>query len=85
MQQWFRQSGLHKSRSRQPQEEKQWAKSPHEVWQIDAKEEMTTKDGQKNCWLNVKDEFSGAVLDPWVFPPKKDMRSPPEGGTIQTY
>lgn len=74
MQKWFRHSGLSKSRNRPPQEEKQWAKSAHEVWQIDAKEEMATMNNQKNCWLNIKDEFTGAVLDPWVFPPQKDLR-----------
>ena len=39
----------------------------HEVWQIDAKEEMQTLDNQKQCWLNIVDEYSGTVIDPPVF------------------
>lgn len=39
----------------------------HEGWQIDAKEEMLTLDGIKQCWLNITDEFSGTVINPPVF------------------
>jgi len=52
-----------------------WAKQLHEIWQVDAKEEMSTADGQKQCWLNITDEFSGMVIDPPVFPPQEDLRS----------
>ena len=55
-------------RDKQPKERKEWGKSAHEVWQIDAKEAMKTLDGQYNCWLNIKDEYTGAVIDPPVFP-----------------
>jgi len=43
------------------------AKRLHEIWQIDAKEEMIIADGSKNCWLNITDEYSGTVIDPPVF------------------
>ena len=43
------------------------AKRLHEIWQVDAKEELTIADGSKNCWLNITDEFSGMVIDPPVF------------------
>ena len=39
----------------------------HEGWQVDAKEEMVTKDGVRQCWLNITDEFSGTVISPPVF------------------
>lgn len=65
---WFMYNGQNRRRKRPPQAEKQWAKSAHEVWQIDAKEELLSLDGQKNCWLNIKDEYTGAVIDPPVFP-----------------
>jgi Helix-turn-helix domain len=44
------------------------AQKLHEVWQIDAKEEMKTQDGNKQCWLNITDEYSGTVMSPPVFP-----------------
>jgi len=43
------------------------AKALHEVWQIDAKEEMIIGDGSKNCWLNIVDEYSGMVIQPPIF------------------
>lgn len=70
---WIVYSGQQRKRSKPPRQDKQWGKSAHDVWQIDAKEEMQTCDGQKNCWLNIKDEYTGAVIDPVVFPPKKDL------------
>lgn len=68
LQQWFHQNGQAKRRIKQPRMPRQWANFPHEGWQIDAKEEMQTQDGVKNCWLNIKDEHSGAVIAPPVFP-----------------
>ena len=50
-----------------PKVNTKWAKHLHEGWQIDAKEEMTTGDGNKQCWLNITDEYSGAVIAPPVF------------------
>lgn len=43
------------------------AKRLHECWQIDAKEELKTADGNKQCWLNIVDEYSGTVIAPPVF------------------
>lgn len=43
------------------------AKTLHEGWQIDAKEEMLIGDGTRNCWLNITDEYSGTVINPPVF------------------
>lgn len=68
LQQWFHYTGQAPKRDKQPQALPQWANQPHEGWQIDAKEDLQTLDGIKNCWLNIKDERSGAVLDPPVFP-----------------
>lgn len=68
LQQWFHYTGQVPKRDKQPRVPPKWASEPHEGWQIDAKEEMQTLDGIKNCWLNIKDERSGAVIDPPVFP-----------------
>ncbi|MEM0995390.1 MAG: hypothetical protein AAGI49_20320 [Bacteroidota bacterium] len=54
-------------RSTLPPTPHKWAKKLHEIWQIDAKEEMQLLDGKKACWLNVVDEFSGTVISPPVF------------------
>jgi len=55
-----------------PISENKKAKALHEVWQIDAKEEMVLIDGSKNCWLNIVDEFSGMVIQPSVFSQKEN-------------
>jgi len=64
---WFHWNKQIIAKSKIPKEGAQWASHLHEGWQIDAKEEMQTKDGQKNCWLNIVDEHSGTVIDPPVF------------------
>lgn len=68
LQQWFSDNSQNRKRDKQPRATKQWGKSAHDVWQIDAKEEMQTLDGHKNCWLNIKDEYTGAIIEPGVFP-----------------
>ena len=73
LQQWFVYNGQNRRRNKPPQGEKQWAKAVHEVWQVDAKEEMLTLDGHKNCWLNITDEHSGGIIKPKVFPPQEDL------------
>lgn len=75
LQKWFHYAGLSKSRSKIPRDKPVWGKRSHEVWQIDAKEEMTTLDGSKNCWLNIKDEKTGMVIEPAVFPLQENLRS----------
>jgi hypothetical protein len=42
---------------------------PHEVWAVDAKEQMQLADGSWASWLAASDEASGAVLTADVFPP----------------
>ena len=66
-------------KSKLPEASRRWAKQLHEGWQIDAKEEMLTADGARQCWLNIVDEHSGTVIDPPVFPPQENLRSTPPG------
>lgn len=47
------------------------AAAVHEVWQMDAAEEMPLADGGWACWLRLVDEKSGAVLKTEVFPPQE--------------
>ena len=73
LQRWFRNNGQNKPQSKPPQSARRWAKSVHDVWQIDAKEEVRLANGQKVCWLNITDEKSSAIIDPPVFSLQKDM------------
>jgi transposase len=42
---------------------------PHEVWAVDAKEQIQLSDGSWASWLVISDEASGAMLATDVFPP----------------
>lgn len=72
LQRWFRAAGVGKA----PKVRTQRAgpvkrgQAAHEVWAIDAKEQITLGDGSQVSWLAVTDEGSGAVLDAAVFPPE---------------
>lgn len=41
----------------------------HQVWAVDAKEQIPLGDGSEVSWLTVSDEASGAILYTDVFPP----------------
>src|SRR5262249_30443014 len=47
------------------------AQRPHEVWQVDAADQMRLRTGRQVSWLRVIDECSGAVLKTVVFPPRE--------------
>jgi len=68
MQRWFRQAGLAPAPAgRRPACDTDRAEQPHQIWQMDAKEQMTLATGSRACWLRVVDEFSGAVLETFAF------------------
>lgn len=68
MQRWFRQAGLGPAPAgRRPASDTDRAGTPHQIWQMDAKEKMTLATGTQACWLRVVDEFSGAVLATFAF------------------
>jgi transposase len=46
------------------------AASPHDTWQIDAKEHMKPKNLKEVSRLRIIDECSGGVLHTTVFPPR---------------
>jgi hypothetical protein len=52
---------------------------PHEVWQMDASEEIPLAAGGAASWLRVVDEFSGAALMTRVFPPRPVVGRPGRG------
>ena len=45
------------------------AVEPHEIWQVDAVENVPLATGQRISWLTVTDEASGAILATEVSPP----------------
>jgi transposase len=69
LQEWFQQAGLSVRRAQPPPTNRQRARQPHEVWQIDAKEKMRLADGSGTCVLTVTDEATGALLGATPFPP----------------
>jgi hypothetical protein len=70
LQRWFRQAGLGPApRGRRPPTETHRAQRPHQVWQMDAKEQVPLRGGQRVSWLRISDEHTGAILWTKVFPP----------------
>ena len=70
LQRWFRQSGIHSPRSKRAyQPRKGRGKAPHNVWEMDSREQIELASGQKVTWLLNSDEASGAILSAEVFPP----------------
>lgn len=60
---WFAQAGLAPApRGRPPGSNRHRAEQPHEVWQMDATEQVRLCDGQRVSWLRIVDEKSGAAL-----------------------
>jgi hypothetical protein len=45
------------------------ASQAHDIWQMDAVEQLRLGSGDGVCWLRLVDEYSGAVLATTVFPP----------------
>lgn len=68
LQRWFRQQHLTKPRQQRPQPRMGQAQAVHNIWQVDAKENLTLADGTKACYLTITDEHSGAGLQAPVFP-----------------
>ncbi len=67
---WLKGAGLQPMRGRRPKTaERRRGGQVHEVWQVDAKEQIVLGDGQGCCQLSVVDEASGAALGAVPFPP----------------
>jgi hypothetical protein len=64
---WYVAAGLHKPRNRNQRESIGQSTAVHNIWQVDAKENLTLTDGQKACYLTITDEKSGAWLASFVF------------------
>ena len=67
---YFRKSGIVEEASKLPCQARgeRWARSTFYRVQVDAKEQIQTGDGNYCSYLTYTDEYSGAVLDAFVFP-----------------
>lgn len=82
LQRWFREAQVsRKATQRQAREPRvQRGQKVHQVWAVDAKEQMQLEDGSWASWLVVSDEASGAVLNTEVFSPADMDASGIHGG-----
>ena len=72
LQRWFVNQHLTKPRQQLQQPPIGQAKAVHNIWQVDAKENLLLLDGSPGCYLTITDEHSGAGLAALVFPPRAD-------------
>lgn len=69
LQRWFRRAGVQNpAPDRRPRPFAARGKRAHEVWAMDAKEQIELGDGSFVSWLTVTDEGSGAILGACLFP-----------------
>ena len=81
LQTWFRQAGVNRSPAQHhPRPAVRRGSTVHQVWAVDAKEQITVVDGSGASWLTVSDEASGAILHSQVFPPEALVASAPGRG-----
>jgi transposase len=70
LQRWFQRATVAPAPpGRRPDSDARRAQQPHEVWQMDAVDQLRLASGQQVSWLRLVDECSGAVLQTTIFPP----------------
>ena len=69
MQRWFAKAGLYALKTRFNQVPSTFVQRVHDLWQIDAKEQLHLSDGTRACYLTIADQKSGCLLSSFVFPP----------------
>jgi hypothetical protein len=71
LQRWFQRAGLIPAPSGRRSGARSYrrAPQPHDVWQMDAADQVALQNSTQVCWLRIADECSGAVLETTVFPP----------------
>jgi len=72
LQTWFKQAGVNRAAAvkRACSSVVKRGKAVHEVWAVDAKEQMKLADGSYGCWLTITDEASGSILGCETFSPQ---------------
>jgi hypothetical protein len=69
LQRWLADAQLAPAPAGRRREPRLRAGCPHEVWEVDACDQLALATGQLVSWLRLTDEYSGAVLLTAVFPP----------------
>ena len=77
LQKWYRASGLYKPRRQGAGPTIGRSTAPHNIWEVDAKENLALADGSPACYLTIGDEKTGAWLEAVVFPPQEDEPGAP--------
>jgi hypothetical protein len=81
IQRWWRASGTQKPKAGRTKAEKALLVDPHDVWEVDGKEQMAIQNGEKLSWMNIADKASGAALGASLFPlgpgghPRRESRA----------
>lgn len=84
LQRWFKRGKVQNlSREKTPKPTVKRGQGVHEVWALDAKEQMKLADGSHASWLTITDEASGAILSATLFPHQAldEYRSPGSEGS----
>jgi hypothetical protein len=68
IQRWMTAQGVSIPRGRRPKQSKDYATQAHDTWQVDAKERVTTADGETHTYLSITDEATTTFLKGHVFP-----------------
>lgn len=69
LQRWFKKAGLVAKKTSFAGGPAPFVNKPHDLWQVDAKEKLCLKSGEKLCYLTFVDQKSGSLLKAFVFPP----------------
>ena len=75
MQLWFRKKGYNHPKSTPAKPKLIPVETPHDCWQVDAKEKLILVDNTRACYLTIVDAKSGAIIDSPAFPPQTDKSS----------
>jgi len=75
MQRWYRSAGLYSPKRQGCGPTIGRSTAPHNIWEVDAKENLVLADGSPACYLTIGDEKTGAWLEAIVFPPQEDKPS----------
>ena len=69
IQRWWEARSVNRPKGRPSEaEKKSWSTHAHETWQIDGKELVGLKSGEKVSWMNIADEGTSAHLKAVVHP-----------------
>lgn len=75
LQRWFLKAEVNQKRERAPKVSSDKGKEVHDVWELDAKEQVQLKDASRRSAMMAVDEASGALIDAVTFPPREYQRS----------